>query len=127
MSAKVKESSLTNKLDIMRITTRDDAVSMKDVQTGKEINMIAYVIQEIVKDRGADPNGEEFDSILVLDQDGTLYATRSETFIEKVHSIMAELSGDDGSPYDFKENPLTLRISHQKSRSGNTFVSCSLA
>lgn len=127
MSAKVKESSLTNKLDVMRITTRDDAISMKDVENGQEISMTAYVIQEIVKDRGADPNGEIFDSILVLDQDGTLYATRSETFIEKVHSIMAELTGDDESPLDLKANPLTLRISHQKSRSGNNFVSCSLA
>ena len=58
MSAKVKESSLTNKLDIMKITTRDDAISMKDVENGTEITMTAYVIQEIVKDRGVDPSGE---------------------------------------------------------------------
>lgn len=126
MSAKVKESSLTHKLDIMRITTRDDAVRLKDVENGKEINMIAYVIQEITVDRGKEPTGEKFDSILVLDADGTLYATRSETFIEKVHQIMDELT-DDESTVDFKENPLTLRITHQKARSGNMFVSCSLA
>lgn len=126
MSAKVKESSLTNKRDIMRITTRDDAISMKEVQTGTEIQMVAYVIQEVTKDRGADATGEKFDSILVLDASGNLYATRSETFIEKIHSIMEELAGD-GEDFDFSKEPLTLRISHQKARSGNTFVSCSLA
>lgn len=127
MSAKVKESSLTNKLDIMRITTRDDAISMKDVENGTEITMTAYVIQEIVKDRGADPSGEKFDSILVLDKSGALYATRSTTFIEKINSIMEELSEDPETPFDFIDNPLVLRVTHQKSLSGRNFVSCSLA
>ena len=111
----------------MKITTRDDAISMKDVENGTEINMTAYVIQEIVKDRGADPSGEIFDSILVLDKSGALYATRSTTFIEKIHSIMEELSEDPETPFDFTANPLVLRVTHQKSRSGNNFVSCSLA
>lgn len=127
MSSKVKESSLTNKLDIMKITTRDDAIAMKDVENGTEITMTAYVILEIVKDRGADPSGEKFDSILVLDKSGALYATRSITFMEKIHSIMEELSENPETPFDFTANPLVLRVTHQKSRSGNNFVSCSLA
>ena len=127
MSATVKESNLKNKRDIMRITTRDDAIPMKDVSNGTEIAMVAYVIEEVIKDRGVDPSGEVFDCILVLDANGQLFATRSETFIEKVLDIMAELAADGEDVENLKENPIMLRITQQKSRNGNNFVSCSLA
>lgn len=127
MSAKVKSSNLTNKRDIMRITTRDDAIPMKDVQNGTEISMVAYVIEEVTKDRGADPSGEIFDCILVLDNAGNVYATRSETFINKILDIMEELREDPETPVDLSQEPLQIRITQQKSRTGNNFVSCSLA
>lgn len=127
MSAKVKESNLTSKRDIMRITTRDDAIPMKDVPNGTEIAMVAYVVEEVVKDRGADPSGEVFDCILVQDASGDVYATRSETFIEKIRDIMEELKEDGEDVSNLKESPLQIRITQQKSRSGNNFVSCSLA
>lgn len=127
MSAKVKSSNLTNKRDIMRITTRDDAIPMKDVQNGTEISMVAYVIEEVTKDRGADPSGETFDCILVLDNAGNVYATRSETFINKIMDIMEELREDPETPVDLSQEPLQIRITQQKSRTGNNFVSCSLA
>lgn len=125
MSAKVKGSNLVNKRDIMRITTRDDAIPMKDVPNGTEIAMTAYVIEEVTKDRGADPSGEVFDCILVQDQAGAVYATRSETFIEKILDMMGEITVD-GEEIS-AENPLVIRITQQKSRNGNNFVSCSLA
>ena len=127
MSAKGKSSNLTNKRDIMRITTRDDAIPMKDVQNGTEISMVAYVIEEVTKDRGADPSGETFDCILVLDTAGNVYATRSETFISKILDIMEELREDPETPVDLSQEPLQIRITQQKSRTGNNFVSCSLA
>lgn len=127
MSAKVKESNLKNKIDIMRITTRDDAIPMKDVQNGTEIAMTAYVIEEVTKDRGADPSGEVFECILVQDSNGKVYATRSETFIEKIRDIMDELMEGEDYTLDLKAEPLMIRITQQKSRSGNNFVSCSLA
>lgn len=127
MSAKVKSSNLTNKREIMKITTRDDAIPMKDVPSGTEINVVAYVIEEVTKDRGTDPSGETFDCILVLDDKGDLYATRSETFINKIFDIMDTLTDDGEDVSDLAANPLTLRITQQKSRSGNLFVSCSLA
>lgn len=126
MSAKVKSTNLTDKRDIMRITTRDDAIPMKDVTSGTEISMVAYVIEEVVKDRGIDPSGEIFDCILVLTDTGDLYATRSETFINKILDIM-EMLGDDEMSTDLTEEPLRIRITQQKSRNGNNFVSCSLA
>lgn len=127
MSAKVKSSNLSNKREIMKITTRDDAIPMKDVPSGTEINVVAYVIEEVTKDRGTDPSGETFDCILVLDDKGDLYATRSETFINKIFDIMDTLTDDGEDVSDLAANPLTLRITQQKSRSGNLFVSCSLA
>ena len=127
MSAKVKSSNLTNNREIMKITTRDDAIPMKDVPSGTEINVVAYVIEEVTKDRGTDPSGETFDCILVLDDKGDLYATRSETFINKIFDIMDTLTDDGEDVSDLAANPLTLRITQQKSRSGNLFVSCSLA
>lgn len=128
MSAKVKSTNLTDKKAIMRITTRDDAIPMKDVTSGTEISMVAYVIEEVVKDRGIDPSGEIFDCILVLTDTGELYATRSETFINKILDIMEMLrDGEDETPTDITKEPLRIRITQQKSRNGNNFVSCSLA
>lgn len=127
MSAKVKSTNLTDKKDIMRITTRDDAIPMKDVTSGTEISMVAYVIEEVVKDRGIDPSGEIFDCILVLTDTGELYATRSETFINKILDIMETLGDDDEATADLTSEPLRIRITQQKSRNGNNFVSCSLA
>lgn len=126
MSAKTIKSSLTNPREILRITTRDDVVSMKDIPNGTEINMTAFVVQEVTKDRGADANGEVFKTILVRDDQGVIYATRSETFQNKLDDIM-QLLNDSGMPVDLENEPLVLRITHQKSRSGNTFVSCALA
>jgi len=127
MSAKVKSTNLTDKRDIMRITTRDDAIPMKDVTSGTEISMVAYVIEEVVKDRGIDPSGEIFDCILVLTDTGELYATRSETFINKILDIMEMLGDDDEASADLTSEPIRIRITQQKSRNGNNFVSCSLA
>ena len=127
MSAVFKKSNLTNRRDILRITTRDDAISMKEVENGSEIAVTAYVIQEVTRDRGDQADGEVFNSIMVLDDKGNIYATRSDTFIEKLQEIMDELqeAGEDMS--DLTGNPLVIRITKQRSTKGNQFVSCSLA
>lgn len=124
MSAKVKESNLTSKRDIMKITTRDDAIPMKDVPSGTEIKMVAYVIEDVTKDYGDTPTFETFECILIADGENKVYATRSATFIEKIRSIMEELGNEDT---EADPEPLLIRITQQKSRSGNNFVSCCLA
>lgn len=126
MSATVKESNLKSKRDIMRITTRDDAIPMKDVPSGTEIKMVGYVIEDVTKDRGDNPTFETFECILILDNENNVYATRSATFIEKIRTIMKELE-DETTEEDSESEPLLIRITQQKSRSGNNFVSCSLA
>ncbi len=51
MSTKLIKSNLTEKRNILRMTTRDDVIPMKTLQSGTEISMVAYVVQEIVKDQ----------------------------------------------------------------------------
>lgn len=125
MSTKLIKSNLTEKRDILRITTRDDVIPMKTLQSGTEISMVAYVVQEIVKDQ--EPDSEPFLTILVLDAAGRLYATRSETFIRKIDEIM-DLLAEDGAPLIMSpDNPLIIKVTLQQSRSGREFVSCCLA
>lgn len=128
MAAKFVESSFTDKKQILRITTRDDAISMKKLDNGTTINVTGYVIQEITKDYNLEPGEqpEVFDSILVLDDHDNLYATRSDTFIRKIKEIVEMLS-DDGSVYDMMTDPLPIRITRQTARSGREFVSCAYA
>ena len=124
MAAKFVSSNLTDKKAIARITTRDDAISMKTLENGTVIKMCAYVKQEVSKDMpGTDP--ETFMSILVLDADGALYATRSDTFMRKIDEIM-ELFVDEetGELPDISADPIPIKITKQTARSGNTFVSC---
>jgi hypothetical protein len=128
MAAKFIESSFSDKKQILRITTRDDAISMKKLDNGTTINVTGYVIQEITKDYNLEPGEqpEVFDSILVLDDHDNLYATRSDTFIRKIKEIVEMLS-EDGSAYDMMADPLPIRITRQTARSGREFVSCAYA
>ena len=128
MAAKFVESSFTDKKQILRITTRDDAISMKKLDNGTTINVTGYVIQEITKDYNLEPGEqpEVFTSILVLDDHDNLYATRSDTFIRKIKEIVDMLS-EDGSVYDMMADPLPIRITRQTARSGREFVSCAYA
>ena len=127
MAAKFVESSFTDKKQILRITTRDDAISMKKLDNGTTINVTGYVIQEITKDYNLEPGEqpEVFTSILVLDDHDNLYATRSDTFIRKIKEIVEMLSDDGG--YDIAADPLPIRITRQTARSGREFVSCAYA
>lgn len=128
MASKFIESSFTDKRQILRITTRDDAVSMKKLDNGTTINVVGYVIQEITKDynleEGQDP--EVFTSILVLDDKDQLYATRSDTFIRKIKEIVSMLADENGV-YDMQSDPLPIRITRQSAKSGREFVSCAYA
>ena len=124
MAAKFVSSSLTDKKAIARITTRDDAISMKTLENGTIIQMAAYVKQEVTKDMPGNVP-ETFMSILVLDANGTLYATRSDTFMRKIEEIM-ELFVDEetGEMPDLMAEPISIKITKQTAKSGNTFVSC---
>lgn len=128
MAAKFIESSFTDKKQILRVITRDDAISMKKLDNGTMINVTGYVIQEITKeyDLAPDEEPEVFTSILVLDDKDQLYATRSDTFIRKIKEIVEMLSDDTGS-YDMAADPLPIRITRQTARSGREFVSCAYA
>lgn len=118
MSLKVKETTFSAR-DTLRITSATDAIPMKEVPDGTEINYTGHVITEITNDS----TGEVFDSIVVKAEDGTLYATRSDSFrkvLLEIIDTISEFGDDDGEP-------IILKVKHLKSRSGNTFVTCQLA
>lgn len=117
MSAKVVETSFTRR-DTLRVTTRDDAIPMKEVAAGTEITYSGHVISEITNEE----TGEIFTSIVVKSADGKLYATRSESFIKKIHEIMELIADEEPS-----DEPLILMITKGKSKNGREFVSCALA
>lgn len=115
---KVKETTFSAR-DTLRITSANDAIAMKEVPDGTEINYIGHVITEITNES----TGEVFESIVVKAEDGALYATRSDSFRKALLEIIdtiSEFGDDDGEP-------IILKVKHLKSRSGNTFVTCQLA
>lgn len=114
MSATVTESSYISKRDIARVTTRQDAVPLKTVETGTQFNYSGYVIQEITNEA----TGEVFTSILIAADNGNVYATRSDSFIRSLKEILEICAGDD--------EPITLQINRGMSKNGREFVSCSL-
>lgn len=118
MALKVKETTFSAR-DTLRITSSSDAIPMKDVLDGTEINYVGHVITEITNER----TGEVFDSIIVKEDDGTLYATRSASFMRALEEILETIA-------DFGEDdlePIILTVKHLKSKNGNTFVTCQLA
>lgn len=117
MAARVKKTTFGTSRATARITTRKDVTPMKEVQDGTEINLSGYVIQEITNEE----TGEIFDSILVADDQGNVYATRSATFIRDLEEIMSIIESDDS------DEPVIIRLSHGKSKKGQVFATCSLA
>lgn len=114
MSARVIESSYESKRDIARLTTSNSATPLKKVPDGQEIQYEGYVIQEITNEL----TGETFNSILVRDMGGTIYATRSESFIRALKEIL-DICADD-------EDPIVLRVERLESNKGNEFITCAL-
>lgn len=114
MSARVIESSYESKRDIARLTTSNSATPLKKVADGAEIEYDGYVIQEITNEL----TGETFNSILIKSKDGTIYATRSESFIRSLREIL-DICADD-------EDPIVLRVERLESNKGNEFITCAL-
>lgn len=118
MALKVKETTFSAR-DTLRITSATDAVPMKDVPDGTELHYIGYVKTEITNES----TGEIFDSIVIKTEDGSLYATRSASFMRALEEILETIA-------DFGEDdlePIILTVKHLKSKNGNTFVTCQLA
>lgn len=113
----VKETTFSAR-DTLRITSATDAIPMKEVPDGTEINYIGHVIAEITNET----TGEVFESVVVKAEDGALYATRSDTFRKALVEIIDTISKFE----DDSEEPIILKVKHLKSRSGNTFVTCQL-
>lgn len=124
MSAKVVYTSKNfegKAREILKITSRKDAIPMKDLPNNFIIPYCGFIEQEIINEN----TGEKFNSILVVsevNEDGIkeLYATRSESFIKALYDIIDTLE-DQGD-----NDPFSLQIMKLKSKSGREFITCNL-
>lgn len=124
MGAKVVKTSKNfdgKPREILKITSRNDAITMKDVPNNSIIPYCGFVEQEIVNEN----TGEVFNSILVVsepNEDGIkkLYATRSDSFKNALYEIVNALeeSGDTDS--------FSIQIMKLKSKNGREFITCNL-
>lgn len=124
MSAKVVKTSKNfegKAREILKITSRNDAITMKDVPNNSIIPYCGFVEQEIVNEN----TGEVFNSILVVsepNEDGIkkLYATRSDSFKSALYEIVNALeeSGDTDA--------FSIQIMKLKSKNGREFITCNL-
>ena len=124
MSAKVVKTSKNfdgNAREILKITSRNDVIPMKDISNNSIIPYCGFVEQEIVNEN----TGEVFNSILVVsepNEDGIkkLYATRSDSFKNALYEIVNALeeSGDTDS--------FSIQIMKLKSKNGREFITCNL-
>ena len=107
--------------EILKITSRNDAIPMKDIPNNSIIPYCGFVEQEIVNEN----TGEVFNAILLVsevNEDGIkeLYATRSESFKRALYEIIDTLEeqGDN--------EPFSLQIMKLKSKNGREFITCNL-
>lgn len=124
MSAKVVKTSKNfegKAREILKITSRNDAIPMKDISNNSIIPYCGFVEQEIVNEN----TGEVFNSILVVsepNEDGIkkLYATRSDSFKSALFEIVNALeeSGDTDA--------FSIQIMKLKSKNGREFITCNL-
>ena len=124
MSAKVVKTSKNfdgKAREILKITSRNDAIPMKDIPNNSIIPYCGFVEQEIVNEN----TGEVFNSILVVsepNEDGVkkLYATRSDSFKSALFEIVNALEecGDTDA--------FSIQIMKLKSKNGREFITCNL-
>lgn len=119
MSAKVIETTMNGR-ETLKLTSAQNVTALKDVENGTEIEYVGHCIQEIVNEK----TGETFSSLLLKTADGSIVATRSDVFINSLHTIIETLNSF-ADPDD--DEPVILRVVHAKSKKGNMFVTCELA
>lgn len=123
MSAKViKTSEGMNARKVLSYTSRNDAISMKELAKGTIITFKGYIEQEIVNES----TGEVFNSLLIIsepDESGydALYATRSESVMRSLFDIIDTLTGMGDT------DPFSVKVDKLKSKNGREFITLSLA
>ena len=86
-----------------------------------QIDVANYVVCEVHNEMSTE--NKDYTKIVVVDKDGTRYATGSKTFYRELTSIVEELKaeGDDG---DFTINVYQRDSNNYK---GKKFITCNLA
>lgn len=91
--------------------TRGQSINAKDA-IGTDVHVDGYCKYSEVNSKG-----EQVEILAVLDVDGTVYATMSQTF-KREFEFIVDIMGDD---------PFTITIIGGVTKAGRDFVSCTLA
>lgn len=110
----VKITSTSGELtDIQKyLMTSDNGIkSMKDVEDGTSIKVVAYLEFKDTKD-----NGEEAEMLSILGDDNNAYTTQSQTFKDSFANIVTCMGG----------NPFSIIKISGKTKAGREYVNCML-
>ena len=112
----IDESTKEGKLMLYALMNGNDAIQMKEVTDGTEIEIDAWCEYHLTKDEASeDGTFDEMDCTVIKDAQGVIYATRSAS----VKRCIDDLCGlFDGDIKGIKVKKVT-----GKAKSGNTFVS----
>lgn len=111
----IKLSSPDEEVDkrtVYRLTKSPDMTSIKDVEDGTILTLthVCYFTD-------TNKDGEISDIMSMMDEDGTVYATQSETFKDYLDDIINIFEGED----------VSIIKKSGKTKAGRDFVYCTLA
>lgn len=110
---KINETSRDfTKKEMYLMTASPDMVSMKDVEDGTSLPVLAWCTFTDVKEK----TGEEVDLLSIMTKDGKVYSCQSATFKIEFNKIADLMEGDSFSVIKFSG----------VTKAGRDFISCKL-
>lgn len=110
---KINETSRDlTKIEMYLMTASPDMVSMKDVEDGTSLSVLAWCTFTDVKET----TGEEVDLLSIMTEDGEVYSCQSATFKREFNKIADLMEGDYFSVIKFSG----------VTKAGRDFISCKL-
>lgn len=122
----LESSEELNVKDRIKFKNLTDTVGIDELSTEKEfndedfiINVDAYVVLQIHNEKS---ENKDYTVYLIIDKDGTVYKTGSESFFTQFVSMFDEMALED------LIDEFAIKVIRQPSKnySGKTFISCQI-
>lgn len=107
----IKSSGNIDKKAMFNMTEGGTSNKVSDA-VGEVLELDAWVMYET-----EDSKGQPVTALAMLEKDGLIYATISETFIRKFNKIVAYMDGED----------FNIKVVGGTSKNGRQFVDCEIA
>lgn len=122
---KILETTLNDRYKTYAVATSRQAVGLKEVPNGSEFNINGFVKVHIVKDNPKEGDTDiEFDSIVLIGEDGQLYATRSKSVMQTINDLKALSEGEDEN--ELVKQGITLIKTTGRTSNNRDFIQVSL-